>query len=324
MDILTHLRKLVEARIAQLKLNTEPAELYDPIAYTMALGGKRMRPILTLLGCELFGGKAEDALSAAVGIEVFHNFTLLHDDIMDDAPLRRNEPTVHARWNSNIALLSGDVMFVIANQLMLESDQRTWPQILPVFHQTSIEVCEGQQMDMNFETATNVSIADYMTMIGYKTSVLLAASLKIGAYIGGADEANAGHAYLFGKHLGLAFQLQDDLLDVYGDPDKFGKQVGGDILSNKKTFLLLNALRLAEGESAAELNQWLSNNSSDKAEKVAAVTRIYDGLGIRQLTMQEMDRHYQKAMEQLDAIPVPEANKNGLRAIAEMLMVREV
>ena len=324
MSALTPLRELVEQRIAQLKLDRQPAELYDPIAYTMALGGKRMRPILTLLGCQLFGGKPEQALSAAVGIEVFHNFTLLHDDIMDDAPLRRNQPTVHAKWNADIALLSGDVMFVIANQLMLESDPAQWPRILPVFHQTSIEVCEGQQLDMNFETATGVSIEDYIGMIGFKTAVLLAASLKIGAYLGGADEAGAEHAYQFGRHLGIAFQLQDDLLDVYGDPAKFGKQVGGDILSNKKTFLLLKAMELAEGENATELNGWLAKTDFDKSEKVAAVTNIYNRLNIHELTTSEMDRHYQQAMEQLAAIPVPEANKAGLRAIAEMLMVREV
>ena len=324
MSSLTPLRELVEARIAQLKLERQPAELYDPIAYTMALGGKRMRPILTLLGCQLFGGQPEDALSAAVGIEVFHNFTLLHDDIMDDAPLRRNQPTVHAKWNADIALLSGDVMFVIANQLMLESKQSEWPRILPVFHQTSIEVCEGQQLDMNFETASGVSIDDYIGMIGFKTAVLLAASLKIGAYLGGADEEHAEHAYQFGRHLGIAFQLQDDLLDVYGDPAKFGKQVGGDILSNKKTFLLLKAMELAEGDAATELNAWLERTEFDKAEKVAAVTRIYNGLNIHEITTAEMDRHYQQAMEQLAAIPVPEANKAGLRAIAEMLMVREV
>jgi len=324
VDLLKNHRSLVEGRIAQLKLDRQPAELYDPIAYTMALGGKRMRPILCLLGCELFGGAPEAALSAAVGIEVFHNFTLLHDDIMDEAPLRRNRPTVHVKWNANIALLSGDVMFVMANQLMLESDQGAWPKILPLFRQPSIEVCEGQQWDMNFDTATDVSTADYLHTIGYKTAMLLACAPKTGAYLGGADEANAQHAYNFGKHLGLAFQLQDDLLDVYGDPEKFGKQVGGDILSNKKTFLLLKAMELAEGDAANDLKRWLEATEFDKAEKVAAVTSIYNQLNIRALTTQEMDRQYEQALEALKAIPVPEANKAGLHAIAERLMVREV
>lgn len=290
----------------------------------MALGGKRMRPVLVLLGCELFGATAEKALSAAVAVEVFHNFTLLHDDIMDEAPLRRNKPTVHVKWNANIALLSGDVMFVIANQLLLETDAAAWPRILPVFHQTAIEVCEGQQMDMNFETATGVSIADYVTMIGFKTAVLLGASLKIGACIGGASEADADKAYHFGRNLGIAFQLQDDLLDVYGDPAKFGKQVGGDILSNKKTWLLLKALELSEGETAAELQRWLHATEFDKAEKVAAVTNIYNRLRIRELATAEMDRFYEEALALLDEIPVPDSRKAGLRGISEMLMVREV
>jgi len=324
MSDLQQLRSMVEEKLSALPLAKQPNELYDPIAYTLSMGGKRMRPVLTLMGCNLFGGNPQNALSAAAAIEVFHNFTLLHDDIMDNAPLRRNKPTVHEKWNSNIAILSGDVMLVLAYQLMMESEKSKIPAILEVFSDTAVLVCEGQQMDMNFEHQDNVAIADYLTMIGYKTAVLLGASIKIGALLANAEESAAAYAYTFGKDLGIAFQLQDDLLDVYGDPEKFGKQVGGDIISNKKTYLLLKAMELATGNTAQELNRWIDSTDFDPQEKVEAVKSIYAELGIADLTRKEMDRFYDHAIHQMKKIPVADPQKAGLMALAESLMVREV
>jgi len=222
----------------------EPKNLYQPIKYSLELGGKRIRPALLLLANDLFGGKNKGAINAALAIEVFHNFTLLHDDIMDDAPLRRGKDTVYKKWGSNIAILAGDVMFVNAIQLLAKNDTSKLPEILDLFNTTAVEVCEGQQFDMNFETLQNVSIDDYLKMIELKTAVLLAASLKIGAILGNASQENANHIYEFGRNLGVAFQLMDDILDLYGDPEKFGKQVGGDIIANKKHTYYLKLKRL--------------------------------------------------------------------------------
>ncbi len=318
----------IQEEISRLKFTQEPKELYKPIEYILSLGGKRIRPTLVLLGCELFGGNIEKALQPALGIEVFHNFTLLHDDIMDNAPLRRSKPTVHEKWNNNIAILSGDTMCVMAYQMMMQVDAVHLRKVLDIFNDTAIKVCEGQQLDMNFEKRNNVSIAEYMHMIELKTAVLLACSLKIGALISNASEEEAQHLYEFGKNIGLSFQLQDDILDVYGNPDIFGKQVGGDIVSNKKTFLLLKAFELANQYTKEELGNWMHATTFVPEEKVQAVTQIYDFLGIKTLAQKEMDKYFESGLAHLTKIH-PTNNKvtegkEQLKAFAESLMARKI
>lgn len=314
----------INREIAALNLQGQPRELYEPVSYVLSLGGKRMRPLMLLMSCELFDGKIEQAINPAIGIEVFHNFTLLHDDIMDNAPLRRSQPTVHTRWNSNIAILSGDVMFVKACQLMMKTDERRLSEMLHLYFKTAREVCEGQQLDMNFETADQVTIADYMRMIELKTAVLLAAAMKIGAMIAHAPEEDAGRLYDFGRLIGIAFQLKDDLLDVYAGNGKFGKQVGGDIISNKKTFLLLKALELAKGETKDNLEKWLGMKSFVPEKKVQAVREIYDQLGVKQIMDTEIKAYFNKATERLTTVNLPEEKKAHLRSFVEMLMAREL
>lgn len=305
---------------------SNPMELYDPIQYIMSLGGKRLRPVLVFMGCDFFNGNVERALHPALAVELFHNFTLMHDDIMDNAPLRRNKTTVHEKWNANVAILSGDAMFVKAYQELCKSDTAILPDLLEVFNDFAIKVCEGQQYDMNFEKRQRVSIAEYLKMIELKTSVLLGGSLKMGALLAYANENEAQKLYDFGKHIGLAFQLQDDILDVYADAEKFGKQVGGDIIANKKTFLLLKALEMVEGNRymKEELHQWLNAPHFDTKEKVAAVTSIYNFLNVREIARHEMKKHYDIALTFLNDITVELHKKNELIAFADSLMVREV
>ena len=305
-------------------IHLAPSELYEPISYTLLLGGKRMRPVLLLMACDIFDGELEKAIQPALGIEVFHNFTLLHDDIMDKAPLRRNKPTVHEKWNSNVAILSGDTMFVKSYQLIMQSPDSCLRQVLEIFCKTAIEVCEGQQLDMNYETKQNVSIDDYLHMITLKTAVLLAGSLQIGAIIGGAKNEDAQHLYEFGKNIGIAFQLQDDILDVFGDAQKFGKQVGGDILSNKKTFLLLTALELAKGDTLEELENWLSKKQYTAEEKIAAVKNIFLTLDVKAIAGKKMNEYHQKAMQHFNSINCKPEKRAELLAFAESLMVREI
>ena len=304
-------------------LNKKPSSLYDPIKYTLDLGGKRMRPLLTLIACDLFDGKVSEAIKPALGLELFHNFTLLHDDIMDKAPLRRNQPTVHKKWNSDIAILSGDTMFVQSFQFVMQSPLISLKQVLDVFTKTAIEVCEGQQMDMDFENQSNVSIHQYIKMIGLKTSVLLAGSMKIGAIIGGARDEDAAHIYDFGKNLGIAFQLQDDILDVFGSSDKVGKQTGGDIVSNKKTYLLLKAMDMADRYKKEELQLWMHTTDVDPVEKVASVKAIYEYLGVKALAETEMQKFYEKSLLHLNEIPCNQNKKDQLKFFAENLMQRE-
>ena len=304
-------------------LNKKPSSLYDPIKYTLDLGGKRMRPLLTLIACDLFDGNVSEAVKPALGLELFHNFTLLHDDIMDKAPLRRNQPTVHKKWNSDIAILSGDTMFVQSFQFVMQSPLISLKQVLDVFTKTAIEVCEGQQMDMDFENQSNVSIHQYIKMIGLKTSVLLAGSMKIGAIIGGARDEDAAHIYDFGKNLGIAFQLQDDILDVFGSSDKVGKQTGGDIVSNKKTYLLLKAMDMADRYKKEELQLWMHTTDVDPVEKVASVKAIYEYLGVRALAETEMQKFYEKSLLHLNEIPCNQNKKDQLKLFAENLMQRE-
>jgi geranylgeranyl diphosphate synthase, type II len=323
MKKLTELQSIIEEAITKLDIPQYPAELYEPVKYILSLGGKRMRPALLLMACDLFGGDVEAALSPALAIEVFHNFTLVHDDIMDNAPLRRGKATVHERWGQNAGILSGDVMLVLAYQLMMKVEDRLLRQVLDVFSETAVGVCEGQQLDMDFEKRQAVSINEYLNMIRLKTSVLLGGALKIGALIGGADLADAELLYSFGEHLGIAFQLQDDILDVYGDPDKFGKQVGGDIISNKKTYLLIKAVELARELQADELNNWISAGEFDSEQKVRAVTQIYNQLNIRKYAEDEMEKHAEKAFGALEQISLQAEQKQYLRYFADGLLVRD-
>ena len=323
MRKLTDLQSIIEHAIKKLDIPQHPVGLYEPVRYLLSLGGKRMRPALLLMACDLFGGDAEAALSPALAIEVFHNFTLVHDDIMDQAPLRRGKATVHERWGQNAGILSGDVMLVLAYQLMMRVEDGILREVLDIFSKTAVGVCEGQQLDMDFEKREEVTIEEYLEMIRLKTSVLLGGALKIGALIGGAGMQDAELLYSFGEHLGIAFQLQDDILDVYGDPDKFGKQVGGDIISNKKTYLLIKALELADEKQAKELCDWIAIQQFDPSEKVRAVTKIYDDLQVRRHAETEMEAHADKAFEALDRISLPDVQKQYLRYFADGLLVRE-
>lgn len=304
-------------------LPARPASLYEPIRYTLALGGKRMRPLLTLMGAGLFKEDVHCALHAAQGIELFHNFTLLHDDIMDNAPLRRGKPSVHAKWNPNVAILSGDAMYTEAFRQLAKSPKAVLPDVLDIFTKTALEVCEGQQLDMDFETQPKVSIADYLHMIELKTAVLLAAALEIGAICAEAEKKEAEKLYQFGLHVGIAFQLQDDILDVYGDADKFGKQVGGDIVANKKTYLLLKAFESANKYQQEELLQWSQAGVKDAKEKVEAVKALYDVLHVKAEAGKEMHRHYEIGIAALASVKADEAKKKVLKDFTDSLMVRE-
>lgn len=300
-----------------------PAELYDPIRYIMGLGGKRMRPLLTLLATHLFTNDWRTAVRPALAVEVFHNFTLMHDDIMDQAPLRRGQPTVHEKWNHNIAILSGDVMLVNAYKLLLDVETDKLRPVLDRFSVTAAEVCEGQQMDMNFETRWDVAEAEYIEMIRLKTSVLLGYALELGGLIAGADVPTTRLLYEAGVNIGIGFQLKDDLLDVYGDPAKFGKQIGGDIMANKKTFLLIEALEQATGSLKAELTDWVTRLDADKTEKVRAVTAIYDQLGIRQITDERINTYFARGFANFDQIRADAVRKDVLIQFVKQLADRE-
>lgn len=322
MHTITQLQEILAKAVKEQQYPANPAELYEPISYLMALGGKRMRPVLLLMACELFEGDINKAINPALAIEVFHNFTLMHDDIMDKAPIRRGQATVHEKWNANVAILSGDVMLVEAYKLLSKLEAHQLKPALEIFNDTAVGVCEGQQLDMNFESLADVSISEYIEMIRLKTAVLLGGALSIGGIIANAPEKEAQLLGSFGENLGIAFQLQDDILDVYGDPDKFGKQVGGDILSNKKTYLLIKAKELAQGETATQLNHWL-NETGKPEEKVKAVTAIYNQLNIRQLAEDAMQSYAEIALAQLEAIKIAPERKEALKSFAEQLLVRE-
>lgn len=321
-DDLKALIGLINNRLTEHSYGEQPNELYEPIRYIMSLGGKRLRPVLVLLAYKLFKDDHETILDQALAVEVFHNFTLMHDDIMDDAPLRRGKQTVHEKWDSSTAILSGDVMLVRAYDLLLDApgDLRS---IIKAFNECAAGVCEGQQFDMNFETMSSVTEEDYINMIRLKTAVLLGFSLQFGAMLAGASEASTKALYKFGVDIGIGFQLKDDLLDVYADQEKFGKQVGGDIISNKKTFLLLKALELANEEQKTELTQWIDKKEFDSVEKVEAVTAIYDQIGIKELTLAKMNEYFDKGFESLDEIKVAEERKNGLKSFAQYLIERD-
>ena len=317
------LKSLIEAEINALQLEGNPKELYEPIRYSLSLNAKRVRPILTLAAAELFGGTLSKATKPALGMEVFHNFTLLHDDIMDNAPIRRSNPTVHARWGTNIAILSGDAMFVKACQLISEAESFCLKAVLDLFYATALEVCEGQQLDMNFEKISSIGISDYIEMIRLKTAVLLAACLKAGALMSAASKNDADEIYAFGENMGLAFQLRDDLLDVYGE-SKFGKRVGGDILSNKKTFMLLKAMEVADKSQKEKLDFWMSPVPHQEEDKVQAVTEIFNSLNIKGFTENEINFYYQKGLKNLHNISVGIERKGVLLNFTESLLQREI
>ena len=316
------LQALVNKTIKEIDFSIKPLELYAPIEYTLEGNGKRLRPLLTLMACNLFSENIDKALKPAIGIEVFHNFTLLHDDIMDKADLRRNRLTVHKKWNDNVAILSGDAMMIKAYEYFFDLEPSLLSEILPIFNKTALEVCEGQQYDMNFESRMDVTTDDYIQMIRLKTAVLLAGSLKIGALIGGADKENAQSLYEFGINLGLIFQLQDDYLDVYGDESTFGKQIGGDITSNKKTYLLLSALEKAQGEIRNKL-LYLLHVEPEMNSKIQGVTEIYNELEIPHLIDSQIVHYYNKAIESFSKIKVSSEKKKALLSLAESLIKRE-
>ncbi len=313
----------LEAAIATLQYGEHPPELYDPIRYIMDLGGKRMRPLLTLLSSSLFTDTWQPFVRPDIAVEVFHNFTLMHDDIMDAAPLRRGKPTVHMKWNNSAAILSGDVMLVAAYELLAEITDAQLRPVLKKFNRCAAQVCEGQQLDMNFEARTDVAEEEYLEMIRLKTAVLLGFSLELGAILAGASEKDQQLLYKAGVSIGTGFQLKDDLLDVFGDSAKFGKQVGGDIIANKKTFLLIKALQLTEGEREQQLNNWLQAKDFDPAEKVQAVTSIYGQLGIRELTEAKMNEYFTVGLQAMDQVDVPAARKKPLQDLVERLIYRE-
>ena len=325
MKDLKYYLKQVEEIFAGEQFMAEPRELYEPIDYTLRLGGKRIRPTLLLAANALFGGKEEQARDAAIGIETFHNFTLLHDDLMDRSPLRRGQPTVYTKWGDNTAILSGDTMFALAWRYFLRQPSPRLQEILQCFNETAIKVCEGQQKDMNFETMTldEVSIDRYTDMIRQKTAVLLAGALKIGALYAGAADKEVSTLYEFGIHLGLAFQIQDDLLDGYGDTAVFGKKTGQDIRDNKKTFLPLTALKLCNESQRAELYSLFSGDNTEEEERVRRVMALYDAVGLRAKIDEAIDNEFVAAVRCLDSIPADEALKLPLRELMETLKGRK-
>ena len=318
-----HLLEKIQYVIDTEVISKQPNLLYDPIVYSLSQGGKRIRPLLTLMGCELFGGNVEKALYPAVGVEIFHNFTLLHDDIMDQAPIRRGQPTVYKKWNENTAILSGDAMFAMAYDFLIRTDSNFVQRIMQAFNRVAIGVCEGQQYDLDFETQDHVTISEYVNMIRLKTSVLLGGALEIGGIIGHATDSDLKHLYAFGENIGLAFQLQDDWLDAYSDVEKFGKIHGGDIAVNKKTFLYLKALELANDEQSGQLKHYFSSTNFDEKEKFNAVLSIYNDLDISKHTKSEMQKYQDIAMKSLSSVLVSEQAKQPLKTLAEHLLIRQ-
>ncbi len=316
------LKNLVEKAIINLSYNTEAEKLIDPVKYVLSIGGKRIRPVLALMACNLFSDKIDEAVMPAAGLEVFHNFTLVHDDIMDQAPLRRNFPTVHSKWNINQAVLSGDVMAFVANECFLQTNPKHLLKVFRVYNKAAIEVCVGQQLDIDFEKAAIVSQEEYLRMIELKTAVLLAASVKIGAITGGAEDKDADLLYEFGRNLGLAFQIQDDLLDSYGDMKVFGKMSGGDIISGKKTFLLVKALEIASGDQLKQLQGQLARKKFDPETKVKAVMEIYDQLNIKAITESVANEYISIAYSLLEKVGVSRERKKELTEIVSSLIGR--
>ena len=317
------LTETIEKYLSNISYPTQPEGLYEPISYVLSMGGKRLRPTLLLLSYSLFKDDIDTALPLAIGLETYHNHTLLHDDLMDNADVRRGKPTVHKKWDANTAVLSGDAMLIIAFRHFIEARCEGKEQILKLFANTALEICEGQQYDVNFERRTDVTESEYMEMIRLKTSVLLACAAKAGALAAGASPEDADTLYRFAEKMGLAFQVQDDWLDVYGDPKVFGKKIGGDILCGKKTYLLINALNRADAAEKQRLLALLADSEMPAGEKIAAVTHIYDALGISQLTLQTIDNLYKEALAALDALSLPAERVAPLRQYAGSLLGRK-
>lgn len=319
----SELKDVVDRALVNLSYNNESARLIDPVKYILSVGGKRLRPVMSLMSCNLFSDKIDDAILPAAGLEVFHNFTLVHDDIMDHSPMRRGFPSVHQKWNTNQAILSGDVMAFIANECFLQTPAECLSRVFRIFNKAAIEVCVGQQMDMDFEKTVIVTQNEYLRMIELKTAVLLAASLKTGAVIGSGDEKNADLLYEFGRNLGVAFQIQDDLLDVWGDSKIFGKKQGGDIIANKKTFPFVKAFEIASGKGLNELKRLFSEADIDPDEKVNKVTEIYNEFNIRQITEDLANDYIRNAFGFLEKVNVDNKRKKELTATASSLIGRE-
>lgn len=321
MKTADELLQLINRYLDSLPYDRKPASLYAPIKYVLSMGGKRIRPTLMLLAYNLFKDDPEKILSSACALETYHNYTLLHDDLMDNADVRRGQPTVHKKWNANLAVLSGDSMLVLAYQRMTECDSHL-AEVLRLFTETALEIGEGQQMDMEFETRNDVREEEYIEMIRLKTSVLLACAMKIGALLADAPADDADNLYRFGEKIGLAFQLQDDYLDVYGDPAVFGKAIGGDIVSNKKTNMLINAFNRADNAQRAELERWIRATDFDRQEKVKAVTGLYDEMGIDRLAQQKIAGYFNESKTYLDRVGVSDERKSELMRYAQRMMKR--
>jgi len=319
----SELKEVVDKALINLSFNTEAARLIDPVKYILSIGGKRLRPVMTLMACNLFSDKIDEAILPAAGLEVFHNFTLVHDDIMDKSPVRRGFPTVHQKWNVNQAILSGDVMAFIANECFLQAPTDLLIKVFRIFNKAAVEVCVGQQLDMDYENAAVVTQAEYLRMIEMKTAVLLAASLKTGAVIGGCEEKDSDLLYEFGRNLGLAFQIQDDLLDIWGDTRIFGKKQGGDIVANKKTFPLVKAFEIASGKQLKQLQKQFSEKDTDPEEKIMNVIGIYDQLNIRQITEELANDYISKAFGFLEKVNAGDKRKKELTETAGSLIGRD-
>lgn len=324
MHALSHYQELISDYFTELHLNKEPKNLYEPIEYILHLGGKRMRPILTLMATEVFDVDCKKALAAATAIEVFHNFSLVHDDIMDDAPLRRGNETVHEKWDINTGILSGDAMLILAYQHFEEYEPKIFRELAKLFSKTALEVCEGQQYDVDFETREDVTIPEYLKMIEYKTAVLVGAAMKMGAIVAETTEENANLIYDFGLNLGIAFQLQDDYLDAFGDPETFGKQVGGDIIENKKTYLYLKAMEFSGANEKEQLLHLFSIQPSDNSDKIESVKTIFNQTKASEATQKAIQNYTFKAFETLEKMNISSDKKVMLRAFGENLMNRNV
>ena len=321
MYAITELTQKINNAVENIQYHAEPKNLYDPIRYILSIGGKRVRPLLMLMGYNLYKEDVETIMNNALALETYHNFTLLHDDLMDKSDVRRGHPTVHKKWDENTAILSGDTMLIMAYKLFNKGMKND--EAMTAFIDATLGVGEGQQYDMDFETRNDVTEAEYMEMIRMKTSLLLGYALKIGAMLGGGDQEDVNLLYTFGEKMGLAFQLQDDLLDVYGDPTQFQKKLGGDIVENKKTFLLINAYQRADDAQKAELDRWVNAQTFEPAEKIAAVTHIYTILGIDKLAQQKIEELFAESLKSLDQVKVSEEKKTQLRLFANKLMGRK-
>lgn len=320
---LQQIQELVKKKIDGFARQNGKGSIYVPIQYILNLGGKRLRPSLSLMSCQLFSDEIEDAIHPSLAVEVFHNFTLMHDDIMDNAPLRRGKPTVHAKWNSNTAILSGDAMMIQSYQLLAKTNPAHFAHIFQIFNQTALEVCEGQQMDMDFETRTDVTIDEYIEMIRLKTSVLLAGAMQIGAAIGGASLQDQEKIYRFGEATGLAFQLLDDYLDVFGDEAKVGKVKGGDIIADKKTYLQILALEIADDSSREVLKYWMGKKPKDPTEKVKAITSIFSRLNVQEALLEKVQTYHQQALFELKGLSIDPARTESLILLAEQMLERQ-